>query len=73
MSMPTILMRELLVKDIYAFANYETIRKSAQERGSCMKESRDFYAQRILITISRLCEGKSKDEIAKIVAQIGQY
>lgn len=39
---------DFLEKDLYTYANYEEITKSATERGETMEKDKNFYALRIL-------------------------
>ena len=54
---------ELLAKDVYVYANYEELQKKAAKEGAVMKESKEFYGDRILSSLERNFQGKCEEDI----------
>lgn len=59
-----------LVRDIHTYVNYDEIAMDASDKGLCMKESKEFYGERILNAIETIFYGKNQEEIALALSDI---
>lgn len=57
-----------LAFDLRTYANYEQLAEAAADKGGVMKESADFYADRILDTLKTLLNGKTEEEIRVLLS-----
>ena len=60
-------MPDKVAADIYTFINYERLSKEYEEKGMCIKESKNFYEQRALRFLSEIFKEKTEAEIKALI------
>lgn len=59
-----------LATDIFTFVNYEQLKMECEANGSCIKEEKDFYAERVIHYLELYFKGKTKLEIEIILNKV---